>query len=116
MGVGGGLGGKMAGPKREEFSRRWRWNVREWWPQAGQMVFGLHLAQLAQDLRLLGIVPTKRAGVGVVKVPGCSRPVLDPAAAPGMGSLESQRVLPVACLLSCMRELPWAEQLGAVWF
>lgn len=41
------------------------------------MVFGLHLAQLAQDLRLLGIVPTKRAGVGVVKVLGCSRPVLD---------------------------------------
>ena len=70
------------------------------------MVFGLHLAQLAQDLRLLGTVPMKRAGVGVVKVLGCSRPVLDPAAALGMGSLESQRVLPVACLLSCMRVLP----------
>lgn len=57
----------------------------------------------------------RRPGVGLVKVLRCSCPVLD-LEAPGVRSLESRRELSMAGLQVNLRELPWAEQRGAVWF
>ncbi|CAM9357666.1 unnamed protein product [Rangifer tarandus platyrhynchus] len=113
MGVGRGWRRKMAGPKRrksfqEDGGGR---TENDGWSGAVSSPLG----SVAWDLKTSGKSVHEKDWCGVSQGSVMLLPVLD-LEAPGVGSLESQTELSMAGLQVYMRELPWAEQCGAVWF